>query len=100
MRPQALSVILLAMAGLVGCAHGDLPDACYAKPASGDCKAAHKRFYFDSDGGRCKAFIWGGCGGNVPFETLEQCRNTCETGKAQSPLHDGGKRAPKQSTEE
>jgi len=22
-------------------------------------------------------FIWGGCGGVVPFETMEECNNEC-----------------------
>ena len=76
MRPQALPVILLAVA-LGACAHGGLPDACYEKPASGRGKVAHKRFYYDPDTRTCKPFIWGGRNGTVPFETLEACSKTC-----------------------
>ncbi|MBA4146415.1 MAG: proteinase inhibitor I4 serpin, partial [Cytophaga sp.] len=27
---------------------------------------------------KCKEFIWGGCGGVVPFETLEECKGGCQ----------------------
>ncbi|MEO5730297.1 MAG: BPTI/Kunitz-type proteinase inhibitor domain-containing protein, partial [Byssovorax sp.] len=27
---------------------------------------------------RCRDFIWGGCGGTVPFETRRECRSVCE----------------------
>jgi hypothetical protein len=54
-----------------------LPRACTLKPESGKCRAAHTRYWFDADSRSCRAFIWGGCEGVVPFETLEQCQQTC-----------------------
>lgn len=54
-----------------------LPEACTLKPESGKCRAAHTRYWFDADSGSCRAFIWGGCEGVVPFETLQQCQQTC-----------------------
>lgn len=51
---------------------------CFLEPNSGTCEAAIPRYYFDSDEGVCKEFIWGGCGGVVPFETIEECKNVCE----------------------
>lgn len=51
---------------------------CSLKPATGSCKAAFTKFYFDTSTQSCKSFIWGGCGGVVPFETLAQCQNSCQ----------------------
>ena len=39
--------------------------------------AAFPRYYYDSDAGQCKEFIWGGCGGVVPFETMADCKEGC-----------------------
>lgn len=56
------------------------PDAtrCALVPDPGPCKAAFRRFYFDQSTQRCRDFIWGGCGGVVPFETRRECRTACE----------------------
>lgn len=70
-RGFALGVVLLS-----GCY--DDPGGCAERPAAGSCDAAIPMFYFDGGEGRCLEFTWGGCGGNVPFETLEACRATCE----------------------
>lgn len=50
---------------------------CDLEPDQGFCEAAIPRYYFDSEDGECKEFLWGGCGGVVPFETMEDCRE-CE----------------------
>jgi hypothetical protein len=51
-----------------------IADPCKLEPDPGLCKAYMPRYYYD-DG--CKEFIWGGCGGVVPFETLEECQAQC-----------------------
>jgi len=51
---------------------------CNLEPESGTCKARISRYYFNQQEGICKEFIWGGCGGVVPFETLEECKKICE----------------------
>ena len=51
---------------------------CSLKPETGPCKALFKKFYFDKISATCKEFVWGGCEGIVPFETLEECRGMCE----------------------
>ncbi|XP_059099319.1 uncharacterized protein LOC131893336 [Tigriopus californicus] len=44
----------------------------------GACHATLRRFFFDSDEGRCKLFIFGGCQGNANnFETMEECIEDC-----------------------
>ena len=50
---------------------------CSLDPETGTCLAAFPKFYFDKEEGRCKEFIWGGCNGVVPFDTMEACRE-CE----------------------
>ena len=50
---------------------------CYEIPDTGLCKAAFEKYYFDWELNSCKSFTWGGCGGNVPFDTLELCQNLC-----------------------
>jgi len=53
--------------------------ACSLRPVDdGGCKASFDRFYFDPSSGQCKSFVWGGCGGVVPFETLAECVSACE----------------------
>ena len=44
------------------------------EPEPGHCEAAITRYYYDRDETRCAEFLWGGCGGVVPFETLEECK--------------------------
>lgn len=55
-----------------------LPAKCYEVPKSGMCKAMFTKYYFDSKESKCKAFIWGGCGGNIPFKTLKECEKECK----------------------
>lgn len=47
--------------------------ACKLKPDAGNCEAYMPRYYYDAEADQCKEFIWGGCGGTVPFETKEEC---------------------------
>ena len=51
---------------------------CSTEPDVGLCKAAIEKFYFDSETNSCKSFTWGGCGGVVPFDTLESCQSLCK----------------------
>ncbi len=46
---------------------------CDLRPDAGDCNAAFPKFYFDQTEKKCKEFIWGGCDGAVPFNTIEEC---------------------------
>ena len=46
---------------------------CDLVPEQGNCEAAIPIYYFDQEEKMCKEFIWGGCDGVVPFDTLEQC---------------------------
>jgi hypothetical protein len=60
--------------GLFACgSDDDQVSGCSLEPDAGLCNAAFTRYYYDSDERECKEFIWGGCGGVVPFETMEDC---------------------------
>lgn len=79
---SSLLLVLLTLPALHGCGSATrLPAVCLDnKPESGRCRAAFTRYWFDERAGSCQAFIWGGCGGTVPFETLEACHAQCMPG--------------------
>jgi hypothetical protein len=65
---------------LLGCERESnciVPEPCGLAPDAGPCKAYIPRYFYDKAEGKCKEFIWGGCGGVVPFNTLEECK-ACE----------------------
>lgn len=80
-RTLTLSLLAAVLLPLASCSGKRLPETCYLKPESGQCRAAFKRWYLDDRTGVCKAFIWGGCGGVAPFETEEACAAMCMPGK-------------------
>jgi hypothetical protein len=86
-RASAAGLCLL----LAGCGGADKPDtpaapadalhvSCLAKPDPGPCRAAKPAFYYDYQADSCQQFLWGGCQGRVPFETLQDCLRMCKGG--------------------
>lgn len=55
-----------------------LNSSCLEEPDPGACEAYIEKSYYDKGTGKCEIFIYGGCKGNVPFSTLEECRSVCE----------------------
>lgn len=55
----------------------NLPETCRLKPDRGTCKGLFWMYYFDQKSATCKEFMYGGCDGVVPFETREECEQTC-----------------------
>ena len=51
--------------------------ACYYIPHIGPCDAAFLRYYYDHEESEGSEIIWGGCGGLVPFVSLEDCESSC-----------------------
>jgi len=47
---------------------------CYEIPKTGKCRAYFKIYYFNHEKKTCQSAVWGGCGGNIPFKTLESCK--------------------------
>ena len=53
-------------------------DYCLSSPETGTCRGEWERWYFDTESGECKTFIYGGCDGNRNnFETKEKCETDC-----------------------
>lgn len=58
-------------------------DTCKMPREIGDCKDFTERWYYDEEDKECRAFLFGGCGGNANnFETLSACRAKCQTAVA------------------
>ena len=55
-----------------------LDKRCLSKGETGHCRAYFKRYFFNQNTNRCEQFIWGGCGGNVPFNSMDKCQQICE----------------------
>uniref|UniRef100_A0A2C9JGS2 BPTI/Kunitz inhibitor domain-containing protein n=1 Tax=Biomphalaria glabrata TaxID=6526 RepID=A0A2C9JGS2_BIOGL len=54
------------------------PPICDLEEESGPCRALHSRYYYDSKGGACYNFKYGGCQGNANnFQTKEECEAKC-----------------------
>lgn len=51
---------------------------CSLPPQTGNCKAKFTRYYYDQAAAGCKEFVWGGCGGTVPFTGLSICQMLCQ----------------------
>lgn len=75
---KAHSLVIVVALLLAGCTGHGLPTACEQKPSSGRCNDSLTRFYYDAGWQECRAFIWGGCQGNAPFETMRTCVETCD----------------------
>ncbi|XP_064419665.1 tissue factor pathway inhibitor isoform X2 [Latimeria chalumnae] len=59
----------------------DGPSFCKSAADIGMCKAKEKRFYYDHTLGRCKPFLYSGCGGNNNnFTSRRSCLQVCKKG--------------------
>ncbi len=70
-------IIFLAYSGCNKKENNVINETCEIKclqiPEVGPCNAAIPIYYFDSKTKKCEIFIWGGCAGVVPFDTMEEC---------------------------
>ena len=73
-----VTLIILVAGTQYGCNKDCIKSSkCDLQPNPGSCFAIIPKYYFDNEEGECKEFIWGGCGGSVPFDTLKECEE-CE----------------------
>ncbi len=79
MKHLVYFICFAALFFVSGCCHEEMEQTsdceirCSLEPDPGMCLAALGRYYYDQNEKKCKVFSWGGCGGVVPFETLEEC---------------------------
>ena len=75
-------ICLLICLARTGCkdksTDSNLPEICYVKGEAGPCRAMTPGYYYDQAKRECVEFIWGGCQGVIPFETMDECKATCE----------------------
>ncbi len=51
---------------------------CSLPQETGPCRAAFRRYFFNSETQTCETFIFGGCGGNRNnFRSLRHCQRAC-----------------------
>ena len=54
-------------------------DVCQLPKDVGPCRASKLRFAFNADTGKCEAFLFGGCKGNLNnFRSIQDCHRTCK----------------------
>ncbi|XP_073927347.1 tissue factor pathway inhibitor isoform X2 [Castor canadensis] len=55
------------------------PDFCFLEEEPGICRGYITRYFYNNQSKQCERFKYGGCLGNLNnFESLEECKNTCE----------------------
>ncbi|XP_023568112.1 tissue factor pathway inhibitor [Octodon degus] len=55
------------------------PDLCFLEEDVGICRAYITRYFYNNQSRQCEPFIYGGCLGNLNnFESLEECKSTCQ----------------------
>jgi hypothetical protein len=55
-----------------------IPEECLLEPDPGPCFGYVPMYYFNQDTQSCEMFIYGGCMGLIPFQSLLECQNLCE----------------------
>ena len=80
-KAKILLFFILIIPFFISACESQIPitNKCNLEPDPGPCKALFPSYYFDQNEQECKEFNWGGCNGVRPFETLEECKNSCET---------------------
>jgi len=65
-------------------------DTCLLPKKKGRCNLNIQKYYFDSELGTCKPFLYGGCQGNSNnFDTLAECLSRCSFDTCDLPKDEG-----------
>ena len=72
-------LIVFLIFAISGCNKENEKKNCALEPDQGNCKASFTRYYYDQGEKMCKEFIWGGCGGTVPFDSMKECKACVES---------------------
>lgn len=73
-----ISVILIQLLSVIACKRNCAKsNRCDLKPDPGNCQAAIPKYYYNKWKNKAEQFVWGGCGGVVPFDTKEECEMQC-----------------------
>lgn len=76
---STLTVVIFLLLTLTQCKKDCIKsDRCNLEPDAGPCRAYMPKYYYDKNEKKCKQFIWGGCGGAVPFDNMEECEKQCD----------------------
>ena len=76
---SGLTAVMFLLLTLTQCKKDRIKsDRCSLKPDAGPCKAYFPKYYYDKNDKKCKQFVWGGCRGVVPFDTMEECEKRCD----------------------
>lgn len=79
MKISTLTIMILILLTFSQCKKDCLKsDRCKLEPDAGNCFAIIPKYYYDKEDKKCKEFTWGGCGGLVPFDTMEECKKQCD----------------------
>ncbi|XP_037705449.1 tissue factor pathway inhibitor isoform X3 [Choloepus didactylus] len=55
------------------------PEFCFLEEDAGPCRGYITRYFYYNQSKQCERFKYGGCLGNLNnFDSLEECKNTCE----------------------
>ena len=77
MKKISFFIIIAIASALSNCTkqNEECTTKCNQNGDTGPCFAAFRKYYYDKTEKKCKEFIWGGCNGVVPFQTLEECQS-------------------------
>ncbi|XP_067126055.1 boophilin-H2-like [Centruroides vittatus] len=70
---------VVCIVALILCINTDATEVeCTLLPEKGPCGGQFEHFYYNVTARKCRAFIYGGCGGNSNnFRTLQECCDYC-----------------------
>ena len=68
----------------------ECPNICTLPPVTGPCRAAFRRYFYNSTSGQCESFIYGGCLGNDNnFKTQKACATQCTSESSMHTIWNG-----------